>query len=72
MTRVQATAEIFYTAFKALPKKEQEVFLSKLFSDSSTREEMIDLAIYARRRNEPSRPLQSCIKERKAKYGGKV
>jgi len=33
MTRVQATAEIFFTAFKALPKKEQDVFLSKLFSD---------------------------------------
>lgn len=72
MTRTQATAEVFFTAFKVLPKKEQEVFISKLFSDSSAREEMIDLAICARRRNEPSRPLQACIKERKAKYGGKV
>jgi hypothetical protein len=72
MPRVQATAEVFFTAFKALPKKEQEVFLSKLFSDKSTREEMIDLVIYARRRSEPSRSLQACIKERKARYGGKV
>jgi len=72
MTRVQATAEIFYTAFKALPKKEQDVFLLKLFSDNKTREDLIDLALFSRRRNEPSRPLSVYIQERKAKYGGKV
>jgi len=72
MPRIQATAEVFFTAFKALPKKEQEVFISKLFSDNKTREDLIDLALYSRRRNEPSRPLQAYIQERKARYGGKV
>lgn len=61
MTRVQATAEIFFTAFKALPKKEQSVFLSKLFSDNKTREDLIDLALCAKRRHEPSRPLQALL-----------
>ncbi|MDI6739692.1 MAG: hypothetical protein QME74_04945 [Candidatus Edwardsbacteria bacterium] len=48
MTRVQATAEIFWTAYKALPKKEQPVFLSMLFSDNKASEDLIDLAIWAK------------------------
>ena len=65
MTRVQATAEIFWTAFKALPRKEQSVFLSKLFSDNKVSEDLIDLAIWAKRRHEPSRPFNDYLRERK-------
>jgi hypothetical protein len=36
MTQPQATAEVFYTAFRALKKSEREAFISKLLEDESS------------------------------------
>jgi len=41
----QATAEVFFTAFKALKNKEREAFLEKIISDRELREDLIDLAL---------------------------
>lgn len=41
----QATAEVFFTAFKSLKDKEKEAFLEKIISDPELREDLIDLAL---------------------------
>lgn len=40
-----AIVEVFYTAFKALNADERDVFMEKVFSDSSLREDFIDIAL---------------------------
>ena len=42
MSPVQATAEIFWTAFKALPKGAREGFLDRLMVDRHARRELED------------------------------
>lgn len=41
----QATAEVFFTAFKALKGAEREAFIEKVVSDPRLREEIIDVAL---------------------------
>lgn len=41
----QATAEVFFTAFKALKTNEQEAFLERVISDPELREDIIDIAL---------------------------
>lgn len=45
MKSSHATAEVFYTAFKALKNDEREAFMEKVVSDSSFREDLIDIAL---------------------------
>jgi len=44
----QATAEVFFTAFKALRNKEREAFLEKMISDPELREDLFDVALIER------------------------
>lgn len=41
----QATAEVFFTAFKALKSDEKEAFLEKVINDPKLREDLIDIAL---------------------------
>ena len=45
MAPYQATAEVFLTAFKALPAKERSTFLTKLLKDNSLREDILGIAM---------------------------
>lgn len=49
------TAEVFLTAFKTMPKKEQDIFFSKIMKDARLREELIDIAIAERRSRDKGR-----------------
>ncbi len=40
MTQSQATAEVFYTAFRALKKSEREAFIERLLADKKLAEEI--------------------------------
>ena len=64
MTSSQATAEIFLTALRALPKKEREAVLSCIAEDDELREDLLDLALLAERRDEPSRPFREYVAEK--------
>lgn len=66
MTKTQATAEIFWTAFQVLSRKEQEAVLQRILKDKSLREDLIDLAIIESRRAEPARPLRDIQDSRRA------
>lgn len=65
MTTAEATAKVFYTAFRALPKKEKEAVVEHLLKDKEFLEDMIDIAIIEQRRKEPSRSLDEYLKKRK-------
>ena len=41
----EATAEVFFTAFKTLKNDEKEAFLARMISDRELREDLIDLAL---------------------------
>lgn len=45
MKASQATAEVFFTAFKALENTEKEAFLKRVVCDPEIREDLIDLAL---------------------------
>lgn len=55
----QATAEVFYTAFKALKRSEREVFFEKIMGDKKMREDLIDIALIEHARKERGRPISA-------------
>ena len=63
MNGTQATAEVFMTALKALPKKERDAVLVRIAQEKDFREDLLDLALVARRRSEPSRPFRRYLTE---------
>jgi len=58
-----ATAEGFLTAFRALARKEQDIFLSAILKDKRLREDLIDIAIAESRAKGKSRPFRDFLKE---------
>jgi hypothetical protein len=44
----QATAEVFFTAFKTLKSEEKDAFLEKVINDPELREDLIDIALIER------------------------
>ena len=65
MTAAQATAEVFWTAFKALPKREREAIVKKMLDDKEFIEDLKDAFVIALRINEPSRHLNEYLADRK-------
>ena len=68
MTKTEATAEVFWTAFNVLPVEEKHAVLQRIIRDETLRRDLMDLSIIEERRNEPERPLRNYLKE-KAKKG---
>jgi len=64
MTAPQATAEVFYTALRALPNEERKAVLARIADDPAFREDLYDLALIAERHDEPSRPFREYLAER--------
>jgi hypothetical protein len=58
------TAEVFLTAFKTMPKKEQNIFISEIVKDSRLREDLIDIAIAESRAKNKGRPFRELLKKR--------
>ncbi len=64
MTPLQANAEVFLTALQALPKKERQAVLIRIAEDNELREDLLDLALLAERRDESSRPFREYLAEK--------
>jgi hypothetical protein len=62
MTSHEATAEVFWTALKALSRKEQQAVLRRVVQDEKLRHDMLDLALIEERRTETSRSLRDALK----------
>ena len=69
MTTTGATAEVFWTAFRSLPKKERKAVVERLIKDKEFMEDLIDIVILEQRRKEPSRPLDEYLADRSKKRG---
>ncbi len=67
MTKTEATAEVFWTAFKTLPRKEQDAVVVRLAEDKNLREDLFDIAIALERKDEPTKPLADVLAEIEAK-----
>jgi len=67
MTKAEAMSEVFFTAFRALPKKERAAVIEKLLRDKEFVEDLIDIAILDKRRREPSRSLDEYLAEKRKK-----
>jgi hypothetical protein len=67
MTTAEAISEVFWTAFRSLPKREREAVVQKLLKDKEFREDLIDLVILEQRAKEPSRSLDEYLADRKRK-----
>ncbi len=63
MITEEAKAEVFWLAFKGLPKKEQQLVVQKLLQDQEIVEDLLDIALIEPRRSEPSRPLEKYMSE---------
>jgi len=58
MVPEEAKAEVFWLAFKGLPKKERQLVVQKLLQDPEFAEDLLDIALIEQRRSEPFRPLE--------------
>jgi len=67
MTTIEATSEVFLTAFRALPKKTREAVVNKMLSDKEFLEDLFDTVIIEQRRKEPSRSLDDYLSDRNKK-----
>jgi hypothetical protein len=65
MIAAEARAEVFWLAFKGLPRKEQQLIVQKLLQDREFVEDLLDIALIEQRRSEPSRPLEEYLAEEK-------
>jgi hypothetical protein len=64
MTKTEATAEVFWTAFNVLPAEEKRAVIQRIIRDENLRRDLMDLALMEERRNEPERPLREYLKDK--------
>ncbi len=64
MNVVEAKAEIFWTAFNSLSKKEKEAVIKKILGDKNLLEDLIDILIIEKRKKEPSRTLEEYLTDK--------
>jgi hypothetical protein len=70
MKAADATAKVFVTAFEALPKAEREAVLRQLLAIPALREDLIDVALWQKRRRERALSYESV--RRKLKKAGRL
>ena len=61
----EATADVFLTALKALPKAERDAVLARIAADKAFAKDLRDLALISDRRRERSRPFRGYLSEKK-------
>lgn len=57
MPTKEATAEVFYTAFKALSRKQKDALLAKMLRDPEFKEDLVDLALIEQARKGPGKDI---------------
>lgn len=67
MTKTEATAEVFWTAFRGLPRQDQQAVLRRIVQSSRLRRDLMDLAVIEERSAEPARPLREYLRKTRTK-----
>ena len=60
----EATAEVYWTAFRALPRKDRQAVIARFARERGFREDIVDLALLEERKGEPTRTLASYLARR--------
>ena len=60
----QATADVFLTSLKALPKAERDAVVVRIARDRMFARDILDLALIVDRRHESSRPFRKYLSEK--------
>ena len=68
MTTTEATAEVFWTAFQALSKKERDAVIARFLKEKTFREDLVDIALLEERQGDPSRSVDEYLAARKKKH----
>jgi hypothetical protein len=53
----EATAEVFFTAFKTLKNSEKEAFLEKILADPKLKDDIVDLALIEKAKKTKGSPV---------------
>lgn len=64
MTTIQATAEVFWTAFQAMKEPEKEAFIARLMQDEDLAEDLIYSRIIEERKSEETVSLDDYLSKR--------
>ena len=65
MSAIEATAEIFFTAFKALKRPQREAVLERMLADEQLSEDLADTLALEARRHQPRQSFRQALKELK-------
>jgi hypothetical protein len=61
MTKTEATAEVFWTAFRSLSPRERQAVIERMLEDRDLRRDLQDLSLIDRRRSESARPFRAYL-----------
>ncbi|HVM72651.1 MAG TPA: hypothetical protein VMT91_12895 [Anaerolineales bacterium] len=64
MTKTEATAEVFWMAFKVLLFNEKRAVIQHIIRDESLRRDSMDLALIKEHRDEPGRSSRNYLNEK--------
>jgi DNA-directed RNA polymerase specialized sigma24 family protein len=65
MSAVEATAEVFVTAFKTLKPRQREAVLARMLTDVELSEDIADTLALEGRRHQPRQSFRQALKELK-------
>ena len=65
MSAIEATAEVFFTAFKALKRPQREAVLERMLADEQLSEDLADTLALEARRHQPRQSFRQALKELK-------
>ena len=63
MSAIEATAEVFVTAFKSLKPSQREVVLERMLEDKDISSNIADTLELEARRHQPRQPFRQALKE---------
>jgi hypothetical protein len=65
MSATEATAEVFFTAYKALGRWEREAVVNKILADAELSEDLADTLALEARRHQPRESFRAALRELK-------
>ena len=65
MSAIEATAEVFVTAFKTLKPRQREAVLTRMLTDVELSEDIADTLALEARRHQPRQSFRQALKELK-------
>jgi hypothetical protein len=65
MSAIEATAEVFVTAFKTLRPRQREAVLTRMLADEELSEDIADTLALEARRHQPRQSFRQALKELK-------